>query len=257
MYMAINKLLYLLVIFLVAPVECQDICMCNYVQEHQANSMVCNYKLPSTILNKTNWLTVSQGNIGLLCGNYSYLNQIWNLNLSCSGITTICESFIIQLTAANIYWLDLSGNTLSGTSPQIKHGHFKKIWLSGNKFDCNCDTLWMASWLANTTTSTGDHLVMDYKDVLCGRGKYMGTPIYTLNATYLNCLPTKLPVWGIGLITGAGVLIIAIVIAMLAIARRWNEVKFMAYLHFNILNKNDDDVDALEGIQFDALLSYS
>ena len=157
----------------------------------------------------------------------------------------------------HIVWLDLSQNLLSEISPRIMNGHFEKIWLSGNRFDCNCDMLWMADWLANTTSPSGGHLVKDYKKVICRTGPYKGAPIYTLTAANMHCLPSVIPVWAIGLLSGAGVLIIAIVIAIIAIARRWNEVKFWLYLHFDILNKNDDDLVKIQDFQFDALLSYT
>ncbi len=220
--------------------------------------MMCKEKLPSTILNMTNWLSVSDGNIGPLCGNFPYLNQIWKLNISHNEVTEICESLLKEIIKGKtIRWFDISGNKLQKISPGIREGQFEKIWLSGNRFDCNCDMLWMAKWLANTTTPSSGHVVQDYKQVLCSTGKHKGTPVYTLNASFMNCLPTKLPAWGIGLIAAASVLVIATVLTIVIIARRWNEVKFWMYIHFDILDKNDDDLTAIERFQFDALLSYT
>ncbi len=219
--------------------------------------MMCRTKMPVTILPMANWLTITGGNIGKLCGRFSYFQQIWNLNLSRNGITHVCKSTMEQIMDDNrVKWLDLSNNELSEIPGEIRKGHFQNIWLSGNRFDCNCKMLWMANWLANTTVRSGGHLVKDYKTVICSTGRFKGKPIYTLTATNTDCLPSVFPVWGIGLVSGAGVLIIGIIIVMISVARRWNEVKFWLYMHFDILNKNDDDLVKIQEFQFDALLSY-
>ncbi len=142
----------------------------------------------------TDWLTIVNGNIGSLCGNFPYVNQIWMINISSNSITEICNHLLEQIIeGTTTTWLDLSRNKILKLSPKIKQGRFEKIWLSGNEFVCNCDMLWMASWLANTTTLSGDHVIQDYKHVLCYTGKHTGTPIYTLDAALMDCLPTRLP----------------------------------------------------------------
>ncbi len=115
----------------------------------------------------------------------------------------------------------------------------------------------MASWLANSTVPSGGHHIQDYNKVICHDNRYNGIPIFTLNATFMKCLPSVMPVWGKGLISGTGAIIICIVIAIIVIARRWTVVKFWMFMHFDILDKNDDDLDKLDGIKFDGLLSYS
>ena len=222
--------------------------------------MTCQKMLPAKIPNMTNWLTISGGNIGHLCKNNSYFDQISTLNLSTNGITSICESFLESVMKPNVTkLLDLSGNKITSLPKIILQGHFETIWLSGNEFECICDMLWMAKWLDESILPSGGHLVHDYNKVICNNNRYKGIPIFKMNATYMNCLPLlrEMPAWGIGLISGAGVLIIVFVIAMIAIARRWNAVKFWMYMHFDILDKNDDDLGRLDGIQFDALLSYT
>ncbi len=230
--------------------------MCNYIQEHQANHMKCSKEFPTKIPRLANWLSITGGINGSLCDNFDYFKQILSLNLTGNGITSICDPLLKSLVKVNsTKMIDLSGNKLSYVPRSIMHGHLERIWISGNQFECNCDMLWMVNWLANTTSPSGGHLVKDYNKVLCRNNKHKGIPIINLNATYLNCLP--MPVWGIGLISGAGALIIAIVIAIVAIARRWNAIKFWLYMHCDILDKNDDDLDKLDGIYFDALLSYT
>ncbi len=220
--------------------------------------MTCNKEFPTRIPRRTNWLSITGGINGSVCDNFDYLKQISSLNLSRNGITRICDLFLISIEKDNsTKTIDLSGNKLISLPKGVMEGHFERIWLSGNEFECNCDMLWMANWLDKSRSPSGGHLIQDYNKVLCHDNKYKGILISNLNATYLKCLPSVMPAWGIGLISGAGVLIIAIVITIVAIARRWNAVKFWLYMHFDILDKNDDDLDKLDGIQFDALLSYT
>ncbi len=215
--------------------------------------------MPDRVPPLTNWLTITDGQIGVLCGSTPFLKQIWNLNLSRNDITGLCEPLTMHiLSARTLRWIDLSGNLLTKLSKQWQHQyHVEKIWLLGNRFHCHCKMLWMANWLANSTTPTGDHIVQDYKHVLCHSGSKNGSPIYTLTAKSMNCLPYKVPAWGIALISGAGLLAITLIIVTAVIAKRWNEVKFFVFIHFNILNKNDEDIENLEGIKFDGLLSYT
>ena len=46
-----------------------------------------------------------------------------------------------------------------------------------------------------------------------------------------------------------------VAVAIIFISRRWKEVKWFMYLHFDVLDKNDEDED-LEIVEADALLSY-
>ena len=220
--------------------------------------MTCSKKFPRQVPNMTNWLTIRGGNIQRLCEYFAYFNEILKLNVSGNGIRGICESVMDSIIHADsIKLIDLSSNGITHLPKTFRHGHFERIWLSGNEFECNCDMLWMANWLANTTSPSGGHLIQDYNKVTCNNNKYKGMPISALNATYMNCLPSKMPVWGIGLISGAVALIVTIDITTAVVVKRWNEVKFFMFMRFNILDKNDDDLDKLDGVQFDALLSYT
>ncbi len=79
--------------------------------------------------------------------------------------------------------------------------------------------------------------------------------IVELNRVDMGCYPDRLPSWEITLLVVTGILFIAIGVSMFLVFRRWKEVKFWLYKHFDILDKSDIGED-LEGIKFDGLLSY-
>ena len=41
------------------------------------------------------------------------------------------------------------------------------------------------------------------------------------------------------------------IIAIIVVAKRWNEVKWFLFFHFNIRDKRDDDVNILVGKKWD------
>ena len=70
----------------------------------------------------------------------------------------------------------------------------------------------------------------------------------------MGCYPHKLSTAEKATIGIFGALIVGIVIAIVAISRRWNEVKWLLYLHFNILDKSDNNED-LTDKKYDAFVS--
>ena len=83
----------------------------------------------------------------------------------------------------------------------------------------------------------------------------VGKQIYQLTLEELGCYPHKLSTGEKVSIGIFGTLIIGITIAIIAVSRRWNEVKFLLYLHFDILDKNDRDEDLTDKL-YDVFLSY-
>ncbi len=203
----------------------------------------------------TNWLLAVNNTINQLCGRYMYSTNVTYLNLASNRITKICQNFIDSiLQAKNVIQLDISSNMLTSLPKGMQKLKNVRIRLGGNPFDCNCDMLWMISWLANTTLPSGEHLVTDYKNVTCINGDTKEKIIYQLNRVHMGCYPNRMPSWEIALLAIVGSLMIVICMAILVVFRRWKEVKFLLYKHFDILDKRDND--CLDGIKFDGLLSY-
>ena len=97
--------------------------------------------------------------------------------------------------------------------------------------------------MANFTT--------DYYQIKCDSG----VPLHELSAVQVGCFPKELPLWAKILIGVSVPATIAIVIAIIAVNRRWNEVKWFMYLHFDCLPKSDEP-ENLDDMEYDALLSY-
>ena len=203
------------------------------------------------ILNHTNWLDFSDNQINTLKDGNTYLKHISNLDLSKNGISYINDASMKNLV--NLRLLDLSYNHLKILPKSIvKLTKLRKVWLSGNPFTCDCSTLWMRDWMANFTIGE-DHIkiVKDYYYINCSNG----IPVSNLNPVELGCFPKELTLLQEILIGLSVSFTVVFVIASIVINRRWNEVKWFVYLHFDILDKNDGN-ENLADKESDAFLSY-
>ncbi len=240
--------------------ECNSVCSCLYDTEIGANIVDCSNsnlkELPRRVPLGTNWINMTNNLLKDLCVPYIYDENVTTLILAFNNIEEICPLFFINNRPQSFqYELDLSANKLSVVPPELLKINNFKIWLGNNPFLCNCDMLWMISWLANATLPSGEHIVADYKNVTCSNGIYKGNQIFKLNRVDMGCYPHRMPSWEIALLAIVGILLVTFCVIMFLVFKRWNEVKFWMYKHFDILDKRDKDED-LEGIKFDALLSY-
>ncbi len=94
--------------------------------------------------------------------------------------------------------------------------------------------------------STGN-LVADKDSAKCKNGNL----IKSLSEVQMGCYPK----WQKIVIGVSAAVTVAVVVAIIAISRRWNEVKWFLYLHFDILDKHDGP-ENLANKTTDALLSY-
>ncbi len=246
----------------VLPIPCQEECTCNYNQVQDANILTCRGRLPEVVPLMTDWLTIVPGNgkMDEICEHYPYIGRLYGIDLSKLNLENICDMFLDQIIAedSQVRLFDISNNVLQKLSRRISEGHnLEKIWLSGNRFECNCDMLWMTAWLVNTRNSAGQNTIQDFMSIKCYLGHNKTFKIHRLTNEDLGCQKTKVPTWGLGLIVTAGILIVIIIVVVGTIMRRWSEVQFLIYLHFNILNQKDDDINELQNLYFDALLSYT
>ena len=239
---------------------CHVNCTCFYLAKYRANVLLCSgrklHHLPEQIPAGANWVFVENNLLQELCGKFPYSSNVTGINIGLNSIKQICPSFIQSIKSnRHLEEIILSSNQLSSVPQDLQQIKYTKIWLSNNPFLCNCDMLWMISWLVNSTLPSGEHLVPDYKNVTCSNGIHKGTPIYKLNRVDMGCYPDTMPTWQIALLGVVGFLLLAVGITMFVVFKRWKEVKFLLYKHFDILDKRDKD-ENLEGIKYDALLSY-
>ncbi len=164
----------------------------------------------------------------------------------------VCSEFIISLLShTKLTHLDLSNNSLQYLPQNIQEAkHLTKIWLSGNPFVCDCSMLWMIDWIANFTLSSKEHVVQNYRNITCINTLMEESPIYKLNRVHMGCFPDRMPSWEIALLSVSGILLIAIVVIILIMFKKWEEIKF----RLNIIDRNR--VEDITGKKSDALLSY-
>ena len=244
-------------------------CSCHYFLYENANVYSCSNtsasveSLPPTVPQGTDWFVLTDSQLKILSGTFYYLNSIVYLNLSTNHIESITEDFIDTVNKnQNLRWLNLANNYLASIPSKMQELTFLQgIWLSGNLFDCHCSMTWMVGWLNNFTTRTGDHVIIDYKDILCYSGLNIGDPIYKLDEVSMGCFPKELTIWqkvGIGIGTGVAGLII--IILSVLIIKRSRDIKFILYYYckwgsyFGV--PKDDKDENLNNIKYDAFLYY-
>ena len=234
------------------PNPCNDQCECYFVQD-KGNTFDCSSKhleqFPPehTVPNITDYLDFSMNNMTYLCGTQTYLERIISLKVNNGKINSICDEMLNILAKGKIQVLDLSNNYLRRLPPGIQIlKNLTDIELSGNPFVCDCKMIWMKNWLNKFNRSMES---LSY--VKCNGS----TPIIKLDAVQMGCYPRDLTLWQKILIGLSTSLTMMIVIAIVTISKRWKEVKWFMYLHFDILDKNDGN-EYLDNKESDALLSY-
>ena len=224
-------------------------CLCYYGREWISNvttSSSTMQTLPSHVHNRTDRLLMHNTNIPTLCGSFSYIKTLQSLDLRGIKIITICVSFAKKLRGQ-----EMKSKTVLGLM------NLKEIWLSDNRFHCDCDMAWMIGWLNNFTTPLGEHVIADYEELKCYSGMMVGQAIYKLDKVKMGCFPPKLTLWqkiSIGIAAGmAGVTIVALTTLVI---KRSRDVKFFFYYYFKWCTccgvPRDDKNETLD----DAYLSF-
>ncbi len=210
-------------------------------------------------------MQIESNAITKLCGEYDYLKKpsnITHLNLYSGQIDFICDETLNEIFYnSEVRLLNLAKNKLK-IIPGIfnetgwkRSDSIKKILLSGNPVQCDCDMLWLISWLNNTRVS-GQRLVQDYEDVICTGGQWDGTPVYKLDKVKMGCYPKKVPTWIIVVSSVVGALMLITVILVIIVYQHWILVRWFMYKHFDRLIGNPDKMEDLTDMEYDAFLSY-
>ena len=199
----------------------------------------------------------------MLSGELYYLNNIVYLNISTNHIESITDDFIDTVNKnQTLRWLNLANNYLTSIPSKMQNLTFLQgIWLSGNLFDCHCSMTWMVGWLNNFTTRTGEHIIIDYKDVLCHSGLNIGDPIYKLDEVSMGCFPNKWSLFqkvGVGI--GAAVAVVIITGLVITSVRNSRSLRFFVFHKLKIRSalywnakKEDENV---ENMKYDAYMTY-
>ena len=162
-------------------------------------------------------------------------------------INSICDEMFNILAKGKIQTLDMSNNNLRKLPLRIQIlKNLTYVGLSGNPFVCDCKMIWMKDWLNKFNRS-----MKSLSQVKCNQH----TQIIKLDAVRMGCYPRDLTLWQKLLIGLSTSLTMMIVIAIITISKRWKEVKWFMYLHFDILDKKDGN-EYLNNKESDALVSY-
>ena len=240
------------------PVPCTKTsnCTCYYIP-NEANVCNCSgnhlQSLPTDndVPASTEWLDFSRNNLKELCvrDKSTYLSGISGLYLDSNGLSSICDKTIDTLGNGKLKILHLTNNNLQRLPRNIVNwGNSTEIWLSHNPFACDCKLLWMKNWMTNETYRT---IFEDYYNIKCASG----VPLYEMDPVKMGCFPKELTIWQKALIGISATVTVGVIVAVIAISRRWNEVKWFMYLHFDILDKNEGNKN-LSNKEKDALISY-
>ena len=235
------------------PVPCLNDCRCYHRQDFRVNVYDCSrgQGFPRSIPNNTNWLLCSNSGIQSLPDNISHVENITKIDISNNDMYTISEYTFSAFN--NLTTLDISNNTFTSLPKELQNlDKLKAVYIAGNPIVCNCDMLWVISWM-NKVLPDGTNIVRDYEEVKCSNIKKV---IYKLTAVEMGCFPKQLTSWQIAILGVGGGIMILVVLAIIVVAKRWNEVKWFLFYHFDIRDKRDDDVNILKGMKWDAMISY-
>ena len=216
-------------------------------------------QLPNLVQANTTWFINMNSNMKELCGSFGYINSLTLLDVSSNKIHSLCSDFVSNLN--NIkhdrLLINMQNNNLQSLPKEIQSMHSRtRFLISKNAFQCGCDMLWMVTWLNNATTPSGGHIVNDYKDVLCYSSNMVTTHISTLQASHLGCYDKILTTPAIIGITCAGFIIIIIISGVIIGVKRWREIRWVVYKNIGVYITRKQTSEDLEGIGFDAFISY-
>ena len=209
------------------PVPCLNNCRCYHRQDFRAN--VYDYSqgkgFPKNIPINTNWLFCSNSHISSLPDDIPFMKNITNLNISNNDIQNIPEKSLTALVNfRKLKRLDISHNKFCILQKEFQDLiKLEAVYMANNSINCNCDMLWLISWINNFVLPDGPRIVRDYEKVRCSN---TGKLIYKLTAVEMGCFPKELTSWQIAILGVGGGIMILVVITVIAVAKRWNEVKW-------------------------------
>ncbi len=249
-------------IFSVQLISINDHCTCHYNQMYYTNMLICSgvkwTSLPHDVPKHTNTIQIHGGNMSVLCGDYPYLDigyenaHVTNLNLDANNIVNICDELLETIvTNSTIQQLGLANNSIAKVSAIFNspRNKLKKIWLGRNPIQCECGMTWLTQWLTKG-------VVQDYEQVICAKGRNVGSPVYKLDAIEMDCYLTNIPVWFIvmcSVVAGSGILLC---ISLILINNNKEKIGFIIYDKFGKIVGDPDRNENISDKVFDAFLTY-
>ncbi len=193
-------------------------------------------------------LLLPNNNIQDLCSTNFHQQHLRVLDVRNNSIHTLCDYFVTALNISIFRLFDLRDNKITLIPKAIRRLSKTTLLLSGNRFACICETIWLSNWLKMQP----DILAPDYKSISCNN-----TPSLTL---FTNISETELKCgfpWPRLVITLV-VLFMIIIITMACMYKFRVEIKVFLFLKcgYHPFDKGDKDNKTTD-MDYDAFISYS
>ena len=178
------------------PDSCVTKCQC-YSNRHQRVLVAdCSYSglkfIPHSLPKHTDWLLLSGNNFTSLniqnMENNILLQYLSKLDLHNNKIRNISSKFLDTFTENNkLIYLDLSYNELITLPENVQNlSSLQTLKITGNKFKCSCNNIWMKDWFLNKSD-----LIDDYENVLCQMPSGKSIPIVKMDKADMVCIPSE------------------------------------------------------------------
>ncbi len=209
-------------------------------------------KLPTTVPDGTEVLLISESNLTTLCEPHKYLSNLTEIDVSGNGITEICDKFLTTLNNTKLNILNLRYNYLLSLPKGIQNLNNSMIFLTGNKFECDCENTWLKYWLLSSRPT----LIPDTKSLLCKNVE--STYFLEIDDTILSDLCTDNTVSWLGLAIGSTVALVVVLVIVFLMYKFWKSIKVWCFVKFNWHPFDQGDMDDnIENMDYDVFISYS
>ena len=142
-------------------------------------------QIPKSLPKDTDWLILSRNNISSLqITDLQFFSELFRLDLHNNSIKYITDDFVQYLnTQSDLVNLDISNNELKSIPRTFKTVKFlTTLMISGNRFECKCNNIWMKNWIKDNRES-----IQDYKEVYCQIESGCSVPFIQLSDADLTC----------------------------------------------------------------------
>ena len=148
-------------------------------------------QIPKSLPKDTDWLILTGNNISSLhIEDLKLFAILTTLDLKYNKIKSISEDVLEYFsTFSNMINLDISFNELETVPINFKNAKFlNKLSLSGNRFQCKCENMWMRNWLIDRR-----QIVADFNEVECEMESEEKIKFLQLTETDLICASMGTP----------------------------------------------------------------
>ena len=153
------------------PEACERECHCYFKGGRNAFVADCSNsgltEIPQSLPNSLDWLILAANKISTISNFTSISNilqHITTLDLKQNSIGVIPNEFLENFViSSKLVFLDISKNNLTSLPKIMKNiTSLNEIWISGNPYKCECDNMWMKTWILNNS-----NVIKDYKNAYC------------------------------------------------------------------------------------------